>query len=109
MELDQIIEYAVAKGYVAEDILFPSEAFQPGFLEMLCHDKEILKQLNAELGERKSRPEIRPFRPAATKRTAGYKKSIRPANWYCSQKAWIPSHTYMAALPKSLEEKMYLW
>ena len=58
MELDQIIEYAVAKGYVAEDILFPSEAFQPGFLEMLCHDKEILKQLNADWEKEKADPKF---------------------------------------------------
>lgn len=58
MELDQIIEYAVAKGYVAEDILFPSEAFQPGFLEMLRHDKEILEQLNADWEKEKADPKF---------------------------------------------------
>ena len=105
MELDQIIEYAVAKGYVAEDILFPSEAFQPGFLEMLCHDKENIETVKCRLGEKKKPTRNSTFSPSGYKENCWIQKSIRPANWYCSQKAWIPSHTYMAALPKSLEEK----
>ena len=48
MELDQIIEYAIAKGYAAEDIVFTADCFKPEFLEMLLHDKEILVKLNAE-------------------------------------------------------------
>lgn len=43
MELDEIIEYAVSKGYVAEDIVFTADAFTPDFLEMLHHDRDILK------------------------------------------------------------------
>ena len=48
MELDEIIEYAITKGYAAEDILFPADAFTSEFLEMLHHDREILEQLNAD-------------------------------------------------------------
>lgn len=48
MELDQIIEYAIAKGYAAEDIVFTADCFKPEFLEMLLHDKEILVKLNAD-------------------------------------------------------------
>ena len=48
MELDEIIEYAIAKGYAAEDILFSADAFTSEFLEMLHHDREILEQLNAD-------------------------------------------------------------
>ena len=48
MELDQIIEYAIAKGYAAEDIVFTADCFKPEFLEMLLHDKEILLKLNAD-------------------------------------------------------------
>ena len=46
MELDQIIEYAVTKGYVVEDILYEANDFEPEFLEMLKHDRDILIKLN---------------------------------------------------------------
>lgn len=58
MELDQIIEYAITKGYVAEDIVFAAEAFLPEFLEMLQHDKEILERLNADWDEEKADPKF---------------------------------------------------
>ena len=48
MELDQIIEHAITKGYLAEEIVFPADAFEPKFQEMLQHDKQILKKLNEE-------------------------------------------------------------
>jgi len=48
MELDEIIEYAVAKGYAKEDIVFSADDFMPDFLQMLHHDREILEELNAE-------------------------------------------------------------
>jgi superfamily II DNA or RNA helicase len=48
MELDEIIEYAITKGYATEDILYTADAFEPQFLEMLNHDRKILEQLNAE-------------------------------------------------------------
>ena len=46
MELDEIIEYALEKGYLKEDILYDANAFAPQFLEMLHYDKEILEALN---------------------------------------------------------------
>lgn len=48
MELDQIIEYAVSKGYLAEEIVYPVKAFKPQFLLMLQHDKQILEELNED-------------------------------------------------------------
>ena len=48
MELDQIIEHAITKGYLAEEIVFPADAFEPQFLTMLQHDKKILEDLNKE-------------------------------------------------------------
>ena len=48
MELDQIIEYAVDKGYLAEDILYTADAFDSDFIDMLHHDREILERLNAD-------------------------------------------------------------
>lgn len=48
MELDEIMEHVIAKGYIREDILFPADAFEPQFLEMLHHDRAILEQLNVE-------------------------------------------------------------
>lgn len=62
MELDEIIEYAVSKGYVAEDILFTADAFDPQFLEMLKHDRTILKKLNADWEQEHDDPKFDKFR-----------------------------------------------
>lgn len=62
MELDEIIEYAIAKGYAKEDILFPAEAFVPEFLEMLNHDREILENLNADWAQEHDDPKFDKFR-----------------------------------------------
>ncbi len=48
MELDQIIEKALEKGYLESDILYKSDDFDPDFIEMLRHDKEVLEALNAD-------------------------------------------------------------
>lgn len=61
MELDEIIEYAIAKGYAPEDVLFSADAFNPDFLEMLHHDREILEQLNADWAEEKDDPKFDKF------------------------------------------------
>ena len=62
MELDEIIEYAITKGYAAEDILFSAEAFSPDFLEMLHHDREILERLNADWEKENDDPKFDKFR-----------------------------------------------
>ena len=48
MELDEIIEKAMEKGYNESDILYKSEDFDPVFIAMLQHDKKVLEALNAD-------------------------------------------------------------
>ena len=48
MELDEIIEKALEKGYNESDILYKSEDFDPDFIAMLQHDKKVLEVLNAD-------------------------------------------------------------
>lgn len=45
MELDEIIEYAVEKGYLADEITFAPDDFNPKFLKLLQDDKEVLEYL----------------------------------------------------------------
>lgn len=61
MELDEIIEYAIAKGYAKEDILFSAEAFVPEFLEMLHHDQKILENLNDDWAKEHDDPKFDKF------------------------------------------------
>lgn len=61
MELDQIIEYAVSKGYLAEEIVYPADAFEPPFLPMLRHDRKILEKLNWEWQKEHDDPKYRLF------------------------------------------------
>ena len=62
MELDEIIEHAINKGYVREDIEFKAEDFEPEFLEMLRHDDEILKALNEEWAKELDDPKFDKFK-----------------------------------------------
>lgn len=62
MELDEIIEYAITKGYATEDILFSADAFTPDFLKMLHHDRDILTQLNADWAKEEDDPKFDKFR-----------------------------------------------
>ena len=48
MELDEIIEKALEKGYNKSDILYKSEDFEPDFIAMLQHDKKVLEALNVD-------------------------------------------------------------
>lgn len=61
-ELDEIIEYAVARGYATEDILFSADAFTSDFLKMLQHDRDILTQLNDDWAKEKDDPKFDKFR-----------------------------------------------
>ena len=47
MELDEILEYAIEKGYIddAAEITYRADCFESGFLSMLQNDKKILEQL----------------------------------------------------------------
>ena len=61
MELDQIIEHAITKGYIVEDIVYKAEAFDSEFLKMLQHDKEILEDLNKDWKKEKDDPKFNEF------------------------------------------------
>ncbi len=77
MELDEIIEYAMAKGYAKEDILFPADAFSSDFLKMLHHDREILEQLNADWEQEHDDPKFDKFRKHLTQDF--FNKKINPS------------------------------
>lgn len=77
MELDEIIEYAVSKGYVAEDIVFTADAFTPKFLEMLHHDIDILKKLNADWDKENEDPKFDKFKENLTRNF--FDKKINPS------------------------------
>lgn len=78
MELDEIIEYAVSKGYVAEDIVFTADAFTPKFLEMLHHDRDILKKLNADWDKENEDPKFDKFKENLTRNF--FDKKINPSS-----------------------------
>ena len=48
IELDTIIEKAVEKGYVEEDIVYKADAFVPEYRQMLESDRDALKALVAD-------------------------------------------------------------
>lgn len=48
MELDEIIEKALSRGYLESDFLYKAEDFEPEFIEKLQHDKFVLEDLNAD-------------------------------------------------------------
>ena len=77
MELDEIIEYAITKGYAAEDILFSADAFNPDFLEMLHHDREILERLNADWEKENDDPKFDMFRENLIK--VFFNRAINPS------------------------------
>ncbi len=62
MELDEIIEYAMSKGYEVDDILYEADAFQPAFLDMLQNDKDLLERLNKEWEQENDDPKFDLFR-----------------------------------------------
>lgn len=77
MELDEIIEYAVSRGYIAEDIVFTADAFTPKFLEMLHHDRDILKKLNADWDKENEDPKFDKFKENLTRNF--FDKKINPS------------------------------
>ena len=62
MELDEIIEYALNKGYEVDDILYEADAFQPVFLQMLHNDKNVLERLNQDWEKEDDDPKFDLFR-----------------------------------------------
>ncbi|GAB6120579.1 helicase-related protein [Dysgonomonas termitidis] len=62
MELDQIIELALEKGYLESDILYRAEDFSPEFITMLQNDKEVLERLNADWNKENEDPKFDEFK-----------------------------------------------
>ena len=48
LELDEIIEKALNKGYLESDIKYKADDFDPTFITMLQHDKAVLELLNED-------------------------------------------------------------
>lgn len=61
MELDEILELAMEKGYSKDDILYHASDFQPEFIEMLKKDRGILKKLNEEWSQVTEDPKLKLF------------------------------------------------
>lgn len=62
MELDAIIKFAVSKGYDKDAITFQTEDFDPQFIKMLKHDRDILKELNNDWDKENDDPKFEEFR-----------------------------------------------
>lgn len=62
MELDEIIEKALSKGYQKSDILYKAEDFESKFYDMLKHDKQMLESLNADWEQEHDDPKFDLFR-----------------------------------------------
>lgn len=61
MELDEILELAMDKGYSKDDILYHASDFQPEFIEMLKKDRSILEKLNEEWAKVLDDPKLELF------------------------------------------------
>ena len=48
LELDEILEIALEKGFDVDDILYKKKDFDPNFIKMLDHDLALLKKLNED-------------------------------------------------------------
>lgn len=62
VELDEIIEKALEKGYNESDILYKSDDFDPVFLAMLQHDEKVLETLNVDWQKEHDDPKFDLFR-----------------------------------------------
>ena len=62
IELDQILEKALEKGYSKDDILYKADDFAPEFIEMLRYDKQVLEALNADWQQEHDEPKFDEFR-----------------------------------------------
>jgi superfamily II DNA/RNA helicase len=61
IELDEIIELAIGKGFDQKEILFHAADFQPDFLPMLKYDAEVLEKLCKRWEQVKSDPKLELF------------------------------------------------
>ena len=62
IELDTIIEKAVEKGYVEEEIVYKADAFKPEYRLMLEDDRDALKALCDEWDQEMDDPKFEEFR-----------------------------------------------
>ncbi len=62
MELDEIIEFAISKGYNESEFLFKADDFDPSFREMLENDVKLLKVLNEDWAKENEDPKFDEFK-----------------------------------------------
>lgn len=62
MELDEIIELAIEKGYIVEDIVYEANQFEEKFLEMLRNDQKLLERLNKDWKKENDDPKFDLFK-----------------------------------------------
>ena len=62
MELDEIIEYAISRGYLKEYEVFSADCFDPAFIDMLHNDKQVLERLNELWAKVQEDPKFDKFR-----------------------------------------------
>lgn len=62
MELDEIIEFAISKGYNESEFLFKADDFDPSFREMLENDVKLLKALNEDWAKENQDPKFDEFK-----------------------------------------------
>ena len=67
MELDEIIEYAIAKGYLANEITFSPDNFDPKLLKLLKDDKEVLECLIDDWKQENDDPKFDLFKEVLNK------------------------------------------
>ena len=67
MELDEIIEYAIAKGYLADEITFSPDNFDPKLLKLLKDDKEVLEYLIDDWKQENDDPKFDLFKEVLNK------------------------------------------
>ncbi|MGM9815664.1 MAG: helicase-related protein [Lepagella sp.] len=61
MDLDEIMEYIINKGYAKEDFLYSKEDFDPKFYDMLKNDFDVLTSLCAEWDDINEDPKLDKF------------------------------------------------
>jgi hypothetical protein len=62
LELDEIIEFAISKGYNESEFLFKADDFDPSFREMLENDVKLLKVLNEDWAKENEDPKFDEFK-----------------------------------------------
>lgn len=61
MDLDEITEYILTKGYSTEDCLYKAKDFDENFVKMLYNDRDVLVKLNEEWSMIKADPKLDKF------------------------------------------------